>query len=54
MYRLNAVMIDLPPLRERVEDIPLLAEHFAAGICQPDAPPVTFSQAALEQLKALI
>ena len=28
MYRLNAVTIDLPPLRDRKEDIPLLAEHF--------------------------
>ena len=28
MYRLNAVTIDLPPLRERKEDIPILAEHF--------------------------
>ncbi len=29
-YRINIVRIDLPPLRKRKEDIPLLAEHFVA------------------------
>ncbi|PZR33475.1 MAG: sigma-54-dependent Fis family transcriptional regulator [Azospira oryzae] len=28
LYRINTVEIRIPPLRERIEDIPLLAEHF--------------------------
>lgn len=51
MYRLNAVTIQLPPLRERIEDIPLLAEHFAKQARPSDAPPLKFSPAALEMLK---
>jgi two-component system response regulator AtoC len=51
MYRLNAVSIDLPPLRERAEDIHLLARHFAAKIYSGETP-LTFSQAALGMLKS--
>jgi DNA-binding NtrC family response regulator len=31
LYRLNTVEIRIPPLRDRREDIPLLADHFLAG-----------------------
>ncbi|MBN2201586.1 sigma-54-dependent Fis family transcriptional regulator [bacterium] len=35
-HRLNVITIQIPPLRERPADIPILAEHFA-GLFRPDA-----------------
>jgi DNA-binding NtrC family response regulator len=51
MYRLNAVTICIPPLRERQDDISLLAEHFAKEVRSNGAAPVSFSAAALALLK---
>ena len=33
-YRLNVIPIQLPPLRERIEDIPLLAKFFLRKVCE--------------------
>ena len=49
-YRLNAVSLVLPPLRERREDIPPLAQSFARRIYSL-SPSVTFSPEAVELLE---
>ena len=51
-YRLNVISIHLPPLRQRRDDIPLLAEHFLQRIAtQRGEAPKRIEPAALETLQ---
>ncbi len=51
-YRLAVVRIRLPPLRERGEDVVLLARHFARLLCADlKRPPLDFTGEALEALR---
>lgn len=53
-YRINLITVHLPALRERREDIPLLAAHFVESRCQADGLPLaTLSDDALEFLSRL-
>jgi two-component system response regulator PilR (NtrC family) len=50
-YRINVIPIALPPLRERREDIPLLAEHFLDKYSEQMGKPITgISREAVEML----
>jgi two-component system nitrogen regulation response regulator NtrX len=51
-YRLNVVSIDVPPLRSRREDIPLLIDHFVRILCRDSGHKVKiFSKGALDLMK---
>ena len=50
LYRLNVFPIQLPPLRERLSDVGLLAQHFLQGISQQEGPVRHFTPAALDRL----
>ncbi len=49
-YRLNVIRIDLPPLRDRPEDIPLLAEHFCQKYARTGQPSPTVDADAMQVL----
>ncbi len=50
-YRLNVVPIRLPPLRERLEDIPVLARHFLEKARDSGLPAKSLDQSAIERLR---
>ncbi len=51
-YRLNVITIHLPPLRERVEDIPLIAEHFLTHFCDKNKKDICgFDHGVIDLLK---
>jgi len=53
-HRLSVVVIHVPPLRERAEDIPILAQAFLGEIlAEHKLPPKSFTPGALEALKRL-
>lgn len=52
-HRLSVIIIKVPPLRDRVDDIPLLINHFVNGIAKNMGKPTpTFTPDAIEKLKS--
>jgi two-component system, NtrC family, response regulator AtoC len=50
LYRLNVFPIHLPPLRDRIDDLPLIAEHFLAQISEREGAAKQLAPAVLERL----
>lgn len=53
-HRLSVILIKVPSLNDREDDIPLLANYFVEQICQNNGrPPIQFTDEALEELKTI-
>ncbi|NLJ44795.1 MAG: sigma-54-dependent Fis family transcriptional regulator [Bacteroidales bacterium] len=51
LYRINTIVIEVPPLRDRVDDIPILANHFLKTYCEKyNRSPMRLNTHALEKL----
>jgi DNA-binding NtrC family response regulator len=51
-HRIGVILIDVPPLRERREDIPLLTRHIAEDLARRNGlPPKDFTEDAIQRLK---
>ncbi|MDR1878225.1 MAG: sigma-54 dependent transcriptional regulator [Bacteroidales bacterium] len=53
-HRLSVIVISVPPLRERIEDIPLLAQHFIEQVSETEGIPLrSFTKEAFDELNKL-
>lgn len=53
-HRLSVIIIQVPTLNERLDDIPLLAEHFIGQVCEEQGKPqMTFTDDAINELQKI-
>ncbi len=53
-HRLSVILINVPSLNERTDDIPMLAHYFVEQICENNGrPPIQFTNEAIEELKKI-